>query len=77
MCQAGRWGGLLGGVGECEGDTQSQQVDIDRRALVEGMEKKIVLKGVSDQIIMAKQLIEDKVKEEVMMRSSVGSSTRV
>ena len=67
----------MGGVGECEGDTQSQQVDIDRRALVEGMEKKIVLKGVSDQIIMAKQLIEDKVKEEVMMRSSVGSSTRV
>ena len=66
----------MGGVGECEGDTQSQQVDIDRRALVEGMEKKIVLKGVSDQIIMAKQLIEDKVKEEVMMRSSVGSSTR-
>ena len=64
-------------MGECEGDTQSQQVDIDRRALVEGMEKKIVLKGVSDQIIMAKQLIEDKVKEEVMMRSSVGSSTRV
>ena len=52
-------------------------MDIDRRALVEGMEKKIVLKGVSDQIIMAKQLIEDKVKEEVMMRSSVGSSTRV
>ena len=67
----------MGGVGECEGDTQSQQVDIDRRALVEGMENKIVLKGVSDQIIMAKQLIEDKVKEEVMMRSSVGSSTRV
>ena len=33
MCQGGLWGGLLGGVGECEGDTESQQVDIDRRAL--------------------------------------------
>ena len=35
----------------------------------EGMEKKIVLKGASDLISMAKPLIED------MMRSSVGSST--
>ena len=48
------------------------KVDIDRGALGEGMEKKIVLKGASDLISMAKPLIEDKVKEEDMMRSSVG-----
>ena len=48
------------------------KVDIDRGAMGEGMEKKIVLKGVSEHISMAKQLIEDKVKEEDMMRSSVG-----
>ena len=48
------------------------KVDIERGALGEGMEKKIVLKGVSEHISMAKQLIEDKVKEEDMMRNSVG-----
>lgn len=48
------------------------KVDIDRGALGEGMEKKIVLKGSSEQITMAKQLIEDKVNEEDMMRNSVG-----
>ena len=48
------------------------KVDIDRGALGEGMEKKIVLKGASEHISMAKQLIEDKVKEEDIMRSNVG-----
>jgi len=52
------------------------KVDIDRGALGEGMEKKIVLKGSSEQISMAKQLIEDKVKEEDMMRNSVGGRQR-
>eukprot|EP00092_Neocalanus_flemingeri_P011602 GFUD01012503.1.p1 GENE.GFUD01012503.1~~GFUD01012503.1.p1 ORF type:complete len:462 (+),score=178.84 GFUD01012503.1:110-1495(+) len=48
------------------------KIDIERGALGEGVDKKIVLKGSSEQISMAKQLIEDKVKEEEMMRSSVG-----
>ena len=45
------------------------KVDIDRGALGEGMEKKIVLQGTSEEINMAKELIEDIVKEEAMMWS--------
>ena len=48
------------------------KVDIDRGAMGEGMEKKIVLKGASEKISIAKQLIEDKLKEEDIMSSSVG-----
>jgi len=68
-------GRIIGRGGESVKEIQRVsrcKVDIDRGALGEGMEKKIVLKGASDQISMAKQLIEDKVKEEDMMRSSVG-----
>ena len=38
-------------------------MDIDRGALGEGMEKKIVLQGSSEEIDMAKELIEDIVKD--------------
>jgi hypothetical protein len=43
-------------------------VDIDRGASLEEM-KKIVLQGSREEIIMAKELIEDIVKEEAMMWS--------
>jgi len=68
-------GRIIGRGGENVKETQRVsrcKVDIDRGALGEGMEKKIVLKGSSEQIAMAKQIIEDQVKEEDMMRSSVG-----
>ena len=42
-------------------------VEIDRGAIGEGTEKKIVLKGSREEVNMAKELIEDIVKEEALM----------
>ena len=59
-------GKIIGRVGDSVRKIQRVsrcKVDIDRGALGEGMEKKIVLQGSSEEIDMAKELIEDIVKD--------------
>jgi len=69
-------GRIIGRGGESVREIQKVsrcKVDVDRGILPEGAKKKIVLKGTSEQINMAKKLIEDKVKEDDELRSGIGS----
>ena len=69
-------GRIIGRGGETVRELQKVsrcKIDVDRGILPEGAKKKIVLKGTSDQINMAKKLIEDKVKEDDELRSGIGS----
>jgi len=70
-------GRIIGRQGDTIRDIQrisGCKVDVDRSAIGSFQERKIVMRGTSKQLSFAKELIQEKVKEEEMMRSNISTN---